>query len=159
MKIALGCDHRGAEAVTALSEHLQASGHEPALLGQNEAGPCDYPDSAYLVATAVRTGQADCGILVCGSGVGMSMSANKVPGIRAALAYDEFVAEISRRHNDANVLCMSGDLCTVDQICAITDAFLSGAFEGGRHERRVKKMSAIERGEDPSSVNIETAPA
>ncbi len=159
MRIALGCDHRGAEAVAALADHLGGSGHEPIVLGQNKGGPCDYPDNAYLVAKAVTTKQADCGVLICGSGVGMCMSSNKVPGIRAALAYDEFVAEMSRRHNDANVLCLSGDLCTIDQICSITDSFLSGEFEGGRHERRVKKMAAIERGENPSTLKTEIAPA
>lgn len=157
MKIALGSDHRGAEAVGALVEHLKEAGHEPAVFGLCTGEPCDYPDNAYLVARAVVGGAADLGILVCGSGIGMSMAANKVPGIRAALAHDEFTAEMGRRHNDANVLCLSGDLSTIDQARAMTDAFLGATFEGGRHARRVNKMTAIERGENPAEMEERAA--
>jgi ribose 5-phosphate isomerase B len=153
MKIALGSDHRGAEAVSELVEHLKGAGHEPVILGLCTGEPCDYPDNAYLVGRAVSGGQADLGILVCGSGIGMSMAANKMPGIRAALAHDEPAAEMSRRHNDANVLCLSGDRLSKAHACAIADAFLSATFEGGRHARRVNKMTAIERGENPAEVN------
>lgn len=152
MKIALGSDHRGVEIVRALTEHLRHAGHETAVLGNSSGQPCDYPDNAYLVARAVVGGAADLGILVCGSGIGMSMAANKVPGIRAALAHDEFTAEMGRRHNDANVLCLAGDLSTIDQARAMIDAFLAATFEGGRHARRVNKMAAIERGENPAEV-------
>jgi ribose 5-phosphate isomerase B len=152
MKIALGSDHRGAEAVSALAVYLKEAGHEPVILGLCTGQPCDYPDNAYLVARAVSAGQADLGILVCGSGIGMSMAANKVPGIRAALACDELAAEMSRRHNDANVLCLSGDRSTIEQARAMVDALLSATFEGGRHARRVSKMAAIERGENPAEV-------
>jgi len=157
MKIALGSDHRGAEAAHVLLEHLRQSGHEPSMRGETSGRAIDYPDSAFLVATAVCTGEVDVGMLICGSGVGMAMAANKVAGIRAAAAYDEFLAEMSRRHNGANVLCMSGDLCTTVQICAIADAFLAAEFEGGRHERRLGKIAAIERGEDPTVVSQESA--
>ena len=152
MKIALASDHRGVEIVRGLVDHLRQAGHEPAVLGDSSGQPCDYPDQAYLVARAVAGGTADFGILVCGSGIGMSMAANKVPGIRAALAHDEFTAEMGRRHNDANVLCLSGDLSTIQQARAMTDAFLGATFEGGRHARRVSKLTAIERGENPADV-------
>jgi len=159
MKVALGSDHRGTEAAHALLSHLRHAGHQPFILGESSGKVCDYPDNAFLVAQAIRTGDAKVGMLICGSGVGMAMAANKVPGIRAAAAYDEFLAEMSRRHNDANVLCLSGDLCTTAQLCAIADAFLAARFEGGRHERRVRKLDAIERGEDPTTVSPESAPA
>ena len=155
MKIVLGSDHRGAEAARALAEHLRLKGHEILMLGTYTGEPCDYPDNAYLVGKAVAGGEAEFGILICGSGVGMSMAGNKVPGVRAALAYDEFVAEMSRRHNNANVLCMSGDLCSIDHILTIADAFLAAEFEGGRHERRVNKLAAIERGEDPAKTEAQ----
>jgi ribose 5-phosphate isomerase B len=160
MKIALGSDHRGIETAHTLVEHLRSGGHEPFILGETSGKACDYPDGAYLVAQAVRNRDADVGILICGSGIGMTMAANKVHGIRAAAVYDEFLAEMSRRHNNANVLCMSGDLCTAAQICAITDAFLAAQFEGGRHERRIRKLDLIERGEDPTAVQAgsESAP-
>jgi ribose 5-phosphate isomerase B len=158
MRIALGSDHRGAEAVQALVDRLRGAGHEPIICGVCTDQPCDYPDNAYLVAKAVSSGEADFGILVCGTGIGMSIAANKFHGVRAAVVYDEFAAEISRRHNDANVLCMSGDLNTTAQHLAMAEAFIAAEFEGGRHARRVNKIIAIEKGEDPSTVT-ETAAA
>jgi ribose 5-phosphate isomerase B len=152
MKIALGSDHRGADAVHRLADHLAAGGHDPVLMGRNDGEPADYPDGAHLVARAVAAGEAEFGILICGSGVGMSIAANKVPGVLAALACDETAAEMARRHNNANVLCLSGDRLTAEQLRAFTDAFLAAPFEGGRHERRVKKMFAIEAGRDPASA-------
>jgi ribose 5-phosphate isomerase B len=152
VKIALGSDHRGTDMIRSLAEHLRHAGHEPTVLGDSSGQPCDYPDIAYLVARAVVDGEAEFGILACGSGIGMSMAANKVPGVRAALAHDEFTAEVSRRHNNANILCISGDLSTVDQARAMTDAFLRATFEGGRHARRVNKLTIIERGENPAEV-------
>jgi ribose 5-phosphate isomerase B len=152
VKIALGSDHRGVDMIHSLVEHLRLAGHEPVVLGESPGRPCDYPDIAYLVARAVVDGEAQFGILVCGSGIGMSMAANKVPGTRAALAHDEFTAEMSRRHNNANILCLSGDLSTNEQARAMADAFLGATFEGGRHARRVNKLTAIERGENPAEV-------
>jgi ribose 5-phosphate isomerase B len=152
MKIALASDHRGVEIVRGLVDHLRQAGHETAVLGDSSGRPCDYPDGAYLVARAVAGGAAELGILVCGSGIGMSMAANKAPGIRAALACDELAAEMSRRHNDANVLCLSGDRATLEGARAMVDAFLGATFEGGRHARRVNKMTAIERGENPAEL-------
>ena len=152
MKIALGSDHRGAKAVRVLQEHLPRAGHEVIVLGPTVGDSWDYPDVAWLVGRAVAGGDAELGILICGSGIGASIAANKVEGIRAALAQDETAAEMSRGHNDANVLCLAGDRLSDEQVCAIADRFLAGSFEGGRHERRVRKITAIERGGDPASV-------
>lgn len=149
LTIALGGDHRGAAAIAAIAAYLRSRGHEAVLMGETSGAPCDYPDGAYLVGRAVAEGRAAWGILVCGSGVGVSMAANKVPGIRAALCFDPLAAEMSRRHNDANVLCLSGDRTPPEDCLPIVDAFLAGPFEGGRHQRRVNKMAAIDRGEDP----------
>ena len=161
MKIALASDHRGVDAVEALVEFLRAEGHETVVLGECGGASCDYPDQAYRVASAVRGGDARFGILVCGSGIGMSMSANKVRGVRAALVSEPAAAIASREHNDANVLCLSGDRSSRDDLHAIALAFLGARFEGGRHERRVKKMAAIERGEDPTAMTSDerAAPA
>jgi ribose 5-phosphate isomerase B len=152
MRIALGSDHRGAELIRGLIDYLAAAGHEPMPLGENSGEPCDYPDGAYLVGKAVANGEADFGILACGSAVGVSMAANKVRGIRAALACDVAAAEFARRHNDANVLCISGDRKSLDEAKAMTDAFLTASFEGGRHARRVAKIRAIEAGKDPAEA-------
>jgi ribose 5-phosphate isomerase B len=149
MKIALGMDHRGVKAGRALIEHLSGAGHETEVLGPCSREPCDYPDVAWLVSRAVATGDAQRGILICGTGIGASIAANKVPGIRAALAHDEASAELSRRHNDANVLCLAGDELSDEQVFAIVDRWLASPFDGGRHERRVNKIAAMERGEDP----------
>ena len=151
MKIALGSDHRGTDAVRTLVEHLRARGHEPKVLGDDSGEPTDYPDSAYAIARAVERGDADYGVLVCGSGIGMSIAANKVPGIRAGLVSDAHAAEMTRRHNDANVLCLSAPRLDADELRAIIDAFLDAEFEGGRHQRRIDKIGAIERGQDPTN--------
>ena len=113
---------------------------------------CDYPDMAYPVSTAVSTGEADRGILVCGSGIGMCIAANKVKGVRAALVHDEIGAEMSRRHNDANVLCLAADLLGARIIERIVTTWLKTDFEGGRHARRVNKIAAIEEGRSPDTV-------
>jgi ribose 5-phosphate isomerase B len=157
MKIALGADHRGATLVRDLAASLERLGHEPVFAGQCSTDACDYPDDAFRVGRAVVDGDADRGLLVCGSGVGVAMAANKVPGIRAALVFDPQAAEMSRRHNDANVLCLSADRLDVDQAALCLEAFLVAPFEGGRHARRVAKMTAIERGEDPAQMQYEPA--
>lgn len=149
MKVALGVDHRGVELGRALSGYLSTKGHDVELSGPCDEGPCDYPDVTYPVARAVADGDADRGLLVCGTGIGASIAANKIAGIRAALVHDEVTAELSRRHNDANVLCLSGDSLTSEQAYRIVDVWLAAPFDGGRHERRVNKIAAIERGEDP----------
>jgi len=157
MKIALGADHRGAHVAQRLLERLQKEGHSVELLGELCTTSCDYPDSAYLVAKAVSDGDADRGVLICGSGIGMCIAANKVKGVRAALVSDELSAEMSRRHNDANVLCLAADLLGDRLIERIVDIWLATPFEGGRHARRVAKIAAIEQGQDPRS--LQSAPA
>ncbi|MHC4909011.1 MAG: ribose 5-phosphate isomerase B [Planctomycetota bacterium] len=153
MKIILGSDHRGHELIEAIAAHLEGEGYQAhALAGGSDGQACDYPDQAYMVATAVASGLADRGVLVCGSGIGMSMAANKVDGVRAALVADVDAAVMSRKHNDANVLCLAATRVGTELACTIASAWLAEAFEGGRHERRVEKMAAIERGEDPAEM-------
>ncbi|MFO0874863.1 MAG: ribose 5-phosphate isomerase B [Phycisphaerales bacterium] len=152
MRIALGTDHRGVETARGLVPYLEAKGHEVVVLGECSGSSCDYPDSAFLVGRAVSSGQFDRGILVCGSGIGMSIAANKVDGVRAALVQDELTAELSRSHNDANVLCLSGDLIGQTLAKRIVDVWTTTPFEGGRHGRRVTKIAAIEKGVDPAKV-------
>jgi ribose 5-phosphate isomerase B len=148
----VGADHRGAEATGALVAALERAGHSVRVMGACESGKSvDYPEPAYLVGREVTSGRADAGILVCGTGIGMSIAANKVPGVRAAVVTDELTAQLSRAHNDANVLCVSGDLLGARIIEKIALVFLSTAFEGGRHARRVEKIGCIERGQDPAS--------
>ena len=159
MKVALGADHRGADALRSITDTLMANRHTPLPLGVCHDRSCDYPDMAYPVANAVASGEADRGILVCGSGIGMSIAANKVKGIRAALVHDEVGAEVSRRHNDANVLCIPADMLGVRVIERIVAAWMRTEFEGGRHERRVQKIKAIEEGLSPASLKMDRAAA
>ncbi len=149
MRIAIGMDHRGVAVGRALTEYLPTRDHEVDVLGPCNDDSCDYPDVTWPVARAVAAGAADRGILICGTGIGASIAANKVSGIRAALVHDEVTAELSRRHNDANVLCLAGDLLSKEQVHRIVDVWLDTPFDGGRHERRVNKITAIERGENP----------
>lgn len=152
MRIALGADHRGSAIAGALVHHLRAEGHEVDVLGECGGGSVDYPDVAWLVSHAVSKAQAQLGILICGTGIGMCIAANKVKGVRAALVHDELTAEMSRGHNDANVLCLSADLLGQRLIEKIAEVWLGTAFQGGRHERRVRKIAAIEGGQDPAKV-------
>ncbi len=159
MKIALGTDHRGVESARALVAHLQATGHDVSMLGDCSGNACDYPDSAYLVGRAVSRGEVQRGILLCSNGIGVTIAANKIAGIRAALVYDEINAQRSRRHNDANVLCLGGEMTGHDEIAKIVTLWLEAPFDGGRHQRRVQKITAIERGENPlESVSDTPAP-
>lgn len=160
MKIAISADHRGVEALSRITLLLQNHGCEVLDLSGGVDKTCDYPDMAYPVAMAVATGTADRGILVCGSGIGMSIAANKVKRVRAALVHDEIGAGMSRRHNDANVLCLPADLLGVRIIERIIVCWLDTEFEGGRHARRVSKITAIEEGRDPSLlVDVAAEPA
>lgn len=152
MKLAIGADHRGAGSAKLLADRLQSQGHEITVLGITCGEIADYTDPAYAVGRAVASGVADRGILIDGTGLGVSIAANKVAGVRAALVHDELTAEISRTHNDANVLCMSADLLGQRLIEKIVDVWLATPFQGGRHERRLRKLCAIEAGEDPSTV-------
>ena len=152
MKIAVANDHRGAKAIEQVKAIVAQLNHECLDFGNKTAGPSDYPDVAYQAAVAVSTKKADRAILVCGTGIGMSIAANKVKGVRAALCFDELNARISRQHNDANVLCLSGDLLGSSALRKIVETWLKTDFAGGRHQRRVEKINAIESGQDPREV-------
>lgn len=144
MKIAFGCDHRGYALKEALVGYAREKGHDPIDFGTDSEDSCDYVDYGRAAAEAVARGEADIGVLICGSGIGMSMVGNKVPGVRAGLALNEAMAEMTRAHNDANVLALSADQTDETTARAIFDVFVSTAFEGGRHARRVGKMAKIE---------------
>ena len=150
MRISLGSDHRGVTLVQSFVAQLRGAGHDPVVLGECSGASCDYPDIAWLVANSVARGESDRGILVCGTGIGMCIAANKIDGIRAALASDELEAQLSRSHNDANVLCLSADLIGPILAKRILDVWMSTTFEGGRHERRLAKITRIEHGEAPT---------
>ena len=152
MKIAVGSDHRGFEAKQQIKAIIAQLGHESIDVGTNDSNPVDYPDPAYLAAKAVAEKRADRAILACGTGIGMSITANKIKGIRAALCHDELSAQISRHHNDANVLCLSGDLIGEVLLRKIVEVWLETDFSGGRHLRRIRKIAAIEEGKDPTDV-------
>jgi len=151
MKIALGTDHRGYHVKERLKNFLLEEGHEVTDCGCPSDKSCDYPDYSIPPCLKVTRGQAERAILMCGSGIGMTMTANKVAGIRAALCHDELTAEMSRRHNDANVLCLPADLLGDELIRRMIQVWLNTPFDGGRHARRVKKIMAAERHlcEDP----------
>jgi ribose 5-phosphate isomerase B len=145
VKIAIGCDHRGFPHKTALVAELRAAGHEVLDCGCASAESADYPDAAFAVGEAVAGGLCERGILICGSGIGVSIAANKVRGIRAALCCDLEAASMTRRHNDSNVLCLSGDRITPKTARELAWAWLDAEFEGGRHRRRVDKIEAYEK--------------
>lgn len=145
MKIAVGSDHRGYEAKCRIVTLLRPLGHEVLDLGTDGRESVDYPDFAFDVARAVGSGTAERGILLCGTGIGMCIAANKVNGVRAAPCHDTITAEMSRRHNDANVLCMSADLLGEDLMERMVRIWLETPFEGGRHARRVEKIGRIEQ--------------
>jgi ribose 5-phosphate isomerase B len=155
MKIVVGADHRGSEACGFVAQLVGELGHEVQVVGPCDGRSCDYPDMAYPAAKLVGTGQADRGILICGTGIGMCIVANKVRGVRAALAHDELGAQMSRLHNDANILCLSGDMLGVRIIERIVRLWIDTQFEAGRHARRVRKIAAIESGCDPATVDAE----
>ncbi|MFN7141212.1 MAG: ribose 5-phosphate isomerase B, partial [Limisphaerales bacterium] len=138
--VVIGSDHAGFEQKTALKQYLEQRGITVTDLGTNSADSTDYPDYAQSVAESVANGRSEVGILVCGSGVGMSITANKVPGIRAALVFNEEMGRLAREHNDANILCLGSRFTPTEEAKKIVDAFLSADFEGGRHAKRVNKM-------------------
>lgn len=144
MKIAIASDHRGLEARQRILTLLQQLGHEAVDMGTQGKKNVDYPDFAFPVAQAVSDGTVDRGILICGTGIGMAIAANKVRGVRAAPCHDSITAEMSRRHNDANVLCLSADLLGDELIERMVRLWLETKFEGGRHARRVEKICAYE---------------
>lgn len=145
MKIAVGNDHRGVAAKYRLQDLLSNLGHEVADLGAQAAASSDYPDYALPVAEAVAGGAADRGILICATGHGMCIAANKVVGVRAVNCRDAVDAELSRLHNNANVLCISADLVGEEAMTRMIRVWLDAPFEGGRHARRLEKISKYER--------------
>ncbi|OUM95249.1 MAG: ribose 5-phosphate isomerase B [Firmicutes bacterium ZCTH02-B6] len=145
MRIAIGSDHAGFELKKELAAHLEAAGYSVVDMGTESRESCDYPDYAQRVAEAVAAGQYDRGILVCGTGIGMSIAANKVPGVRAALCAEPFSARMAREHNDANVLCLGARVVGPGLALEIADAFLAAQFAGGRHARRVDKIRELEK--------------
>ena len=144
MKIVIGSDHGGFHLKEVLKQHLAERGFEFHDAGTYTEDSCDYPDIALKVCREITEGRAERGILVCGTGIGMSMAANKVKGIRAALCGDVFSATMSREHNDANVICMGERVLGSGLAVSILDAWLDTEFAGGRHGRRVDKIMAIE---------------
>ena len=147
MRIAMGCDHAGYPLKEALKAFLKEEGHEVEDLGTDSEEMVDYPDFCAAAARAVVEGRADRGIVLGGSGQGEQLAANKVRGTRVALCNDLYLAELSRRHNDANVLAMGGRIVAVALAKEIVRLWLATPFEGGRHERRLQQVAEIERGE------------
>ncbi|MBI2805608.1 MAG: ribose 5-phosphate isomerase B [Planctomycetes bacterium] len=144
MKIVIGSDHRGVEIKRRVVDMLHSLGHDVLDVGSDGAESVDYPDYAFEVATRVGKREYERGLLICGTGIGMCIAANKVHGVRAAACQDVLTAETSRRHNDANVLCLSADLLGEDQMTQMIRIWLDTPFEGGRHLRRVEKIAKIE---------------
>ena len=144
MKIAIGSDHRGVEVKRRVLLLLRQLGHEIVDYGPEVGDSVDYPDFAFEVGQAVRENRVQRGILICGTGIGMCIAANKRKGVRAAPCHDDLTAEMSRRHNDLNVLCLSADMLGERLIDRMIEIWLSTPFEGGRHARRIEKISALE---------------
>jgi len=144
MRIAIGCDHRGIALKQFIIRLLAELGHSYEDLGTYNTDPVDYPDIARKVATGVAQGSFDRGILICSTGIGMCMSANKVKGIRAALCHDKFTASRARLHNDANVLCLGAEVVSQEVAREVVTTFLNTEFEGGRHIKRLEKIRALE---------------
>src|SRR5262245_11908110 len=149
MKIAIGSDHRGRDVKRRIVTLLPQLGHEVLDLGPDGTDSVDYPDFAFQVAQAVSAGRVDRGILICGTGIGMCIAANKVKGVRAAPCHDSITAEMSRSHNDANILCQSAALLGDELIDRMLRIWLTTEFEGGRHARRVEKIARFEGGQAP----------
>lgn len=143
MKLALGSDHGGFALKHEVIAHLKQRGIEFVDYGCNDETSCDYPDFAKVVAEAVVNGECDRGLLFCGTGIGISMAANKVDGIRAAVCSDTFSARMTRMHNDANILCMGGRVVGAGLAIDMVDLFIDTEFEGGRHQRRVDKIAEM----------------
>ncbi|MCA9121646.1 MAG: ribose 5-phosphate isomerase B [Planctomycetaceae bacterium] len=144
MQIAIGSDHRGYSMKLKLADLLTGLGHAVSDEGTHSTESCDYPDISSAVAKKVSSGEADRGILICGTGIGMAITANKFPRVRATTCQDEITAEICRRHNDVNVLCLSGDLLGESRLDNLLRVWLDTEFEGGRHARRLEKIAEIE---------------
>ena len=140
MNIAIGSDHAGFNYKEAIKDHLQQTGHTVEDLGTFTEASCDYPDYAHAVAHAVEQGQAEMGVLVCGSANGVAITANKHAGIRAAICWEKEIAILARAHNNANIICIPSRFVSTDATFEMVDTFLSTPFEGGRHQTRVGKI-------------------
>ena len=145
MKIALACDHGGLNLKKQIIKYLEEQGYEYIDYGTDSLESCDYPDFALPAAEAVAAGECERGILVCSTGIGVSIVANKVPGVRCAHCHDSYCAEFTRLHNDANVLALGEKVVGVGYAIKIVDTFLKTQFEGGRHQRRVDQVIAVEK--------------
>jgi ribose 5-phosphate isomerase B len=145
MRIAVGCDHRGVNVKQRVLELLKTFGQDAIDLGTTDHEEVDYPDVAAAVASKVSTGEVDRGVLICGTGLGVCIVANKFPGVRAAPCHDELAVEIARRHNDLNVLCLSGEILGERNVDRLVELWLRTDFDGGRHARRVQKILDFER--------------
>lgn len=145
MRIIVGSDHRGHQVKQKIIDLVRRLGHEVIDEGTNGGGSVDYPDVAAQVGSLVSKGEVDRGILICGTGIGMSIAANKFQGVRAAPCHDDLTAEMSRRHNDLNVLCLSADMLGEKLIDRMVEIWLNTPFEGGRHARRVEKIADLEQ--------------
>ncbi len=147
MRIAVGSDHRGVAVKNKIVQLVSRLGHEVQDVGAFGTESVDYPDVAAEVARKVSHTEVDRGILICGTGIGMCIAANKFPGVRAAPCHDDLTAEMSRRHNDLNILCLSADMLGEKLIDRMVEIWLATEFEGGRHARRIEKVTALEREE------------
>lgn len=145
MRISVGSDHRGVSVKARVIELIQQLGHDVTDEGTDGTDSVDYPDIAASVGRKVSAGEVDRGVLVCGTGIGMAIAANKFPRVRATTVQDEITAEMSRRHNDVNVLCLSGDLLGERNLDNLVRIWLETEFEGGRHARRIEKIADLER--------------
>ncbi len=145
MKIAIACDHGGFKLKQAVIQELKRLGHEVEDFGTYNEESCDYPDYASKAAKAVASGECEKGVVICGTGIGVSITANKVKGIRCALCHDVYSAKKTRQHNDANMLAMGARVIGEGLALEIVDAFFTSEFEGGRHIRRIEKMMALEK--------------
>jgi ribose 5-phosphate isomerase B len=146
MRIAIASDHRGYVIKGKILALIAELGHQASDMGTDSSESVDYPDYGAKVAQAVSEGSVDRGILICGTGMGMCITANKFPGVRACTCHDDLTAEMSRRHNDANVLCLSADLLGDRLVNRMVEIWLKTEFEGGRHARRIEKIGQIEAG-------------
>ena len=144
MKIAVCSDHRGFRSKECVKGMLLRAGHTVQDFGCNDEGSCDYTDFAIPAAKSIASGANEAAVMICGTGIGMSITANKVPGVRAALCHDELTAELARKHNDANALCLPGDLVGEELIRRVIEVWFHTPFEGGRHQRRLAKIAEYE---------------
>ena len=144
MKIGIGNDHAGVEMKQEIKTYLESKGHEVINFGTDTSDSCDYPVYGQKVAEAVASGQVEEGVLICGTGIGISLAANKVPGIRAAVCSEPVSARLAKQHNDANIIAFGARIVGLEEAKAIVDAFFDAEFEGGRHQRRIDLITAVE---------------